>query len=53
MGASVLINASWYYAIDGLAGIALTVISWHISARITRWWLAQTEPGAARETVVA
>jgi hypothetical protein len=39
------VHLGWHYAIDGIAGIALAVLFWGISARITRWWLDRTEPG--------
>jgi len=47
------VHLGWHYAIDGIAGIALALVFWWISARITRWWLAQTEPGATTEAIIA
>lgn len=47
------VHLGWHYAIDGLAGIVLAVMFWHISARIARWWLARTEPYAARDAMGA
>ena len=41
------VHLGWHYAIDGIAGIALAFIIWRISARVTRWWLARTEPERA------
>jgi len=41
------VHLGWHYAIDGIAGIALAIIFWRISARVTRWWLARTEPERA------
>jgi hypothetical protein len=46
------VHLGWHYAIDGIAGIALALVFWWVSARFTRWWLALTEPGGARETMV-
>lgn len=43
------VHLGWHYAVDGFAGIILAVLFWHISARVARWWLARTEPCAARE----
>ena len=40
------VHLGWHYAIDGFAGIALAIVFWWISARITGWWLARTEPAA-------
>ncbi len=49
------VHLGWHYAIDGIAGIVLAIIIWRISARVTRWWLARTEPepAGAREPAVA
>jgi len=41
------VHLGWHYAIDGIAGIALAILFWRISARVTRWWLARTEPERA------
>ena len=38
------VHLGWHYAIDGIAGIALAILFWRISARVTSWWLARTEP---------
>jgi hypothetical protein len=38
------VHLGWHYAIDGIAGIALAIVFWRISARVTSWWLARTEP---------
>jgi membrane-associated phospholipid phosphatase len=38
------VHLGWHYAIDGIAGIALAIVFWRISARVTNWWLARTEP---------
>lgn len=38
------VHLGWHYAIDGIAGIVLAVVLWMVSARVTRWWLDQTEP---------
>jgi hypothetical protein len=40
------VHLGWHYAIDGIAGIALALVFWWISARVTRWWLGRTEPRA-------
>lgn len=39
------VHLGWHYAIDGVAGILLAVFLWRVSARVTAWWLARTEPG--------
>jgi hypothetical protein len=41
------VHLGWHYAIDGIAGIALAIMFWRISARVTRWWLARTAPERA------
>ena len=41
------VHLGWHYAIDGIAGIALAILFWRISARVTSWWLARTEPERA------
>jgi hypothetical protein len=47
------VHLGWHYIIDGLFGILLAVLLWHISARVTEWWLMRTEPRGARNTAVA
>ncbi len=47
------VHLGWHYAIDGFAGIILAIMFWRISVRVTRWWLARTEPGPAGEDTVA
>jgi len=50
------VHLGWHYAIDGIAGIALAIVLWRISARVTRWWLARTTPERAEavaDTTVA
>jgi len=39
------VHLGWHYAIDGIGGIALALLFWWISARVTSWWLARTDPG--------
>ena len=38
------VHLGWHYAIDGIAGIALALVFWRTSGRITGWWLARTKP---------
>jgi hypothetical protein len=47
------VHLGWHYIIDGLFGILLAVLLWHISARVTDWWLARTEPRGAGKAAVA
>ena len=47
------VHLGWHYAIDGIAGIALALVFWWISARVTRWWLARSEPERVGEETVA
>ena len=47
------VHLGWHYAIDGIAGIALGIVFWRISARLTRWWLVRTAPGGTRVPAVA
>lgn len=46
------VHLGWHYAIDGFAGIVLAVLLWYISARVTDWWLARTEPRGSGEAAV-
>jgi hypothetical protein len=38
------VHLGWHYAIDGIAGIALAIVVWRLSSRVTSWWLSRTEP---------
>lgn len=41
------VHLAWHYAIDGIAGIALAIVIWRVSALISRWWLERTAPRPA------
>lgn len=38
------VHLAWHYAIDGIAGIALAILIWSASLRVSRWWLERIEP---------
>jgi hypothetical protein len=46
------VHLGWHYAVDDFAGILLGILFWWISARLTRWWLARTEPEPAGEEII-
>jgi len=47
------VHLGWHYAIDGVAGVILAIVFWHIGARTAHWWLARTEPSSTAEIAAA
>ena len=47
------VHLGWHYAIDGIAGIILAILFWHVSARVARWWLVRTEQSTSGEAAAA
>jgi len=41
------VHLAWHYAIDGIAGIALALALWHVSRRVSVWWLARGDLAVA------
>lgn len=41
------VHLGWHYAADGVAGIGLGLLFWHVSARFAAWWFDRAERRAA------